>query len=112
MHPKAVTSRHVAERAGVSQSTVSLVLSGKAAGRVGKGTVEVVQRAARDLGYRPNVAARTPPTGRARALGLVVPDVTNPFFGLLLRGAQRKAGEHGYTVVLVDVAHSLDARRS
>jgi DNA-binding LacI/PurR family transcriptional regulator len=108
----AVTSRDVAQRAGVSQSTVSLVLSGKATGRVGRQTIELVHRAARELGYRPNVAARTLRTGRARALGLVVPDVTNPFFGLLLRGAQRAAGAKGYTVVLVDAANDPEARRS
>jgi DNA-binding LacI/PurR family transcriptional regulator len=106
-----VTSRDVAKRAGVSQSTVSLVLSGKAAGRVGHGTIEAVRRAARELGYRPNVAARALRTGRARALGLAVPDVTNPFFGLLLRGAQRAAGRHGYTVALVDTPNDADARR-
>jgi DNA-binding LacI/PurR family transcriptional regulator len=107
----AVTSRDVAQRAGVSQSTVSLVLSGKAAGRVGAATVALVEQAAADLGYRPNVAARALRTGRARSLGLVVPDVTNPFFGLLLRGAQRAAGDHGYTVALVDANRSADARR-
>src|SRR4051794_25810600 len=108
----AVTSRDVAQRAGVSQSTVSLVLSGKAAGRVGASTVPLVEQAAVDLGYRPNVAARALRTGRTRALGLVVPDVTNPFFGLLLRGAQRAAGDRGYTVALVDTARSAAARAS
>ncbi|HVL97116.1 MAG TPA: LacI family DNA-binding transcriptional regulator [Solirubrobacteraceae bacterium] len=108
----AVTSRDVAERAGVSQSTVSLVLSGKAAGRVSARTVAAVEAAARELGYRPNAAARTLRTGRTRALGLVVPDVTNPFFGLLLRGAQSAARRHGYTVALVDVERDPDARRS
>jgi DNA-binding LacI/PurR family transcriptional regulator len=106
----AVTSRDVAQRAGVSQSTVSLVLSGKAAGRVGRRTVDAVERAARELGYRPNAAARSLRTGRARALGLVVPDVTNPFFGQLLRGAQQAAGRRGYTVALVDAANDADAR--
>jgi LacI family transcriptional regulator, repressor for deo operon, udp, cdd, tsx, nupC, and nupG len=106
----AVTSRDVAERAGVSQSTVSLVLCGKAAGRVGARTIEAVEVAARELGYRPNVAARTLRTGRTGTLGLVVPDVTNPVFGLLLRGAQRVASEQGYTVALVDLGNRPDAR--
>ena len=107
-----VTSRDVAKRAGVSQSTVSLVLSGKAAGRVGAETCRAVEAAARELGYRPNAAARTLRTGRARSMALVVPDVTNPFFGLLLRGAQRAAQQHGYTVVLVDLARDPSARES
>jgi DNA-binding LacI/PurR family transcriptional regulator len=51
-----VTSIDVARRAGVSQTTVSLVLSGKGAGRISAGTAEAVQRAASELGYRPNAA--------------------------------------------------------
>ena len=69
-----VTSVAVARRAGVSQSTVSLVLSGKARGRVSAGTEEAVRRAADELGYRPNRAARALRLGAARTVCLVVPD--------------------------------------
>ncbi len=103
--PPRVTSVDVARRAGVSQSTVSLVLSGKAAGRISARTEEVVRAAAQELGYRPNVAARALRTGVARSVALVVPDITNPFFGRVLRGAQRAAQSAGYTVVLVDVGN-------
>ena len=97
-----VTSIDVARRAGCSQSTVSLVLSGKGRGRISAATEEAVRTAAAELGYRPNVAARTLRTGVARTVGLVVPDITNPFFGRMMRGAQRAAQQAGYTVVLVD----------
>jgi DNA-binding LacI/PurR family transcriptional regulator len=114
-----VTSVDVARRAGVSQSTVSLVLGGKAAGRISKATVAAVEQAAAELGYRPNAAARTLRTGRSATVGLVVPDVTNPFFGRLLRGAQDEARRHGLTVALVDAANDpargqsgLDALRT
>jgi DNA-binding LacI/PurR family transcriptional regulator len=100
-----VTSIDVARRAGVSQSTVSLVLSGKAAGRISARTEEAVRAAAQELGYRPNVAARALRTGVARSVALVVPDITNPFFGRVLRGAQRAAQQAGYTVVLVDLGN-------
>jgi DNA-binding LacI/PurR family transcriptional regulator len=103
-----VTSVDVARRAGVSQSTVSLVLSGKAQGRVSARTEAVVRAAARDLGYRPNVAARALRTGVARTVGLVVPDVTHPFFGPVLRGAQQAAWRAGYAVALVDVPPTGD----
>jgi DNA-binding LacI/PurR family transcriptional regulator len=103
--PPRVTSVDVARRAGVSQSTVSLVLSGKAAGRISARTEEAVRAAARELGYRPNVAARALRTGVARSVALVVPDITNPFFGRVLRGAQRAAQRAGYTVVLVDIGN-------
>ena len=82
--PPRVTSVDVARRAGVSQSTVSLVLSGKAAGRISARTEEAVSAAAKELGYRPNVAARALRTGVARSVALVVPDITNPFFGRVL----------------------------
>jgi DNA-binding LacI/PurR family transcriptional regulator len=107
-----VTSVDVARRAGVSQSTVSLVLSGKAAGRISAATVGAVEQAAADLGYRPNAAARTLRTGRTATVGLVVPDVTNPFFGRLLRGAQDEARRHGLTVALVDAANDPARGRS
>ena len=95
----------MARRAGVSQSTVSLVLSGKARGRISARTEETVRAAAAELGYRPNVAARALRTGVARSVALVVPDITNPFFGRVLRGAQRAAQRAGYTVVLVDLGN-------
>jgi DNA-binding LacI/PurR family transcriptional regulator len=98
----------VARRAGVSQSTVSLVLSGKSAGRISARTDAAVRRAAEELGYRPNVAARALRTGFARTVGLVVTDVTHPFFGPVLRGAQMAAWRAGYAVALVDVANDPD----
>jgi DNA-binding LacI/PurR family transcriptional regulator len=87
----------------VSQSTVSLVLSGKSRGRISARTEEAVRRAAEELGYRPNAAARALRTGAARSVGLVVPDVTHPFFGRTMRGAQEAAWSAGYSVALVDV---------
>ncbi|MEN3283979.1 MAG: LacI family transcriptional regulator, repressor for deo operon, udp, cdd, tsx, nupC, and nupG [Solirubrobacteraceae bacterium] len=89
----------------MSQSTVSLVMSGKARGRVSAGTEQAVRRAAAELGYRPNVAARALRLGAARNVALVVPDVTNPFFGHVMRGAQAAARTAGYTVALVDTAN-------
>ena len=103
--PHRVTSVDVARRAGVSQSTVSLVFSGKGQGRVSEETQERVRRCARELGYRPNVAAQALRLGSSRAVALLVPDVTNPFFSRVLRGAQRAAQEGGYTVALVDTAN-------
>jgi DNA-binding LacI/PurR family transcriptional regulator len=97
-----VTSVDVAKHAGVSQSTVSLVFSGKGRGRVSETTAERVRRSARELGYRPNAAAQALRTGASRAVALLVPDMTNPFFSRVLRGAQRAAAEAGYIVILVD----------
>ena len=103
-----VTSVDVAEQCGVSQSTVSLVFSGKAPGRVSARTEAAVRAAAEELGYRPNAAARALKTGAARTVVLVVPDVTNPFFGGLLRGAQTAARAAGYAVALIDTNNDRD----
>lgn len=97
---KAPTSRDVAQAAGVSQSTVSLVLAGKWTGRVSASTAEAVHHAAARLGYRPNEAARSLRLGRAKTVLLVVPTLSSPFFGAVYAGASRVAAEHGFSVVV------------
>ena len=102
------TSVDVARRAGVSQSAVSLVLGGKAAGRVGKRTQEVILQAARELGYRPNSAARTLRSGRSRLVALAIPDVSNPYFASVLQGAEQAARKYGYSVMLAQIREEQD----
>ncbi|HEX2313147.1 MAG TPA: LacI family DNA-binding transcriptional regulator [Thermomonospora sp.] len=94
------TSRDVAQEAGVSQSTVSLVLGGKWTGRVSPGTARAVHEAATRLGYRPNEAARTLRLGRSGTVLLVVPTLSSPFFGAVYTGAARVAAAHGFRVVV------------
>jgi DNA-binding LacI/PurR family transcriptional regulator len=94
------TSRDVAEAAGVSQAAVSLVLGDKWRGRVSEATAERVRRAARELGYRPNLAARNLRLGRTRTVLLVVPALTTEFFAGVYTGAARVAAAHGFGVVL------------
>ncbi|MFF1691629.1 MULTISPECIES: LacI family DNA-binding transcriptional regulator [unclassified Streptomyces] len=98
--PARPTSRDVARAAGVSQAAVSLVLGDKWRGRVAETTAERVRAAARDLGYRPNLAARNLRLGRTRTALLVVPALTNEFFAGVYTGAARIAAEHGFGVVL------------
>jgi LacI family transcriptional regulator, repressor for deo operon, udp, cdd, tsx, nupC, and nupG len=102
------TSVDVARRAGVSQSAVSLVFGGKATGRVGKQTQEAILRAARELDYHPNSAARTLRSGRSRLVVLAVPDVSNPYFAAVLQGAEQAARKHGYAVMLASVQDEHD----
>ncbi|MFD8157244.1 LacI family DNA-binding transcriptional regulator [Streptomyces malaysiensis] len=90
----------MARVAGVSQATVSLVLGEKWPGRVSERTAETVRAAARDLGYRPNLAARSLRLGRTRTVLLVVPALTTEFFARVYTGAERVAADHGFGVVL------------
>ncbi|MEU6196143.1 LacI family DNA-binding transcriptional regulator [Streptomyces sp. NPDC047061] len=94
------TSRDVAQAAGVSQAAVSLVLGDKWRGRVSEATAERVREAARDLGYRPNLAARNLRLGRTRTVLLVVPALTTEFFAGVYTGAARVASAHGFGMVL------------
>ncbi|MFJ2235992.1 LacI family DNA-binding transcriptional regulator [Streptomyces sp. NPDC087859] len=94
------TSRDVAQAAGVSQATVSLVLGDKWRGRVADATAERVRRAAHELGYRPNLAARNLRLGRTRTVLLVVPALTTEFFAGVYTGAARIAAAHGFGVLL------------
>ncbi|MPY59291.1 LacI family DNA-binding transcriptional regulator [Streptomyces spongiae] len=94
------TSRDVAQAAGVSQAAVSLVLGDKWRGRVSETTAERVRQAARELDYRPNLAARNLRLGHTRTVLLVVPALTTEFFGGVYTGAARVAAQHGFGVVL------------
>ncbi|MEU9333602.1 LacI family DNA-binding transcriptional regulator [Streptomyces sp. NPDC048290] len=94
------TSRDVAQAAGVSQAAVSLVLGDKWRGRVSAPTAQRVRDAARDLGYRPNLAARNLRLGHTRTVLLVVPALTTEFFAGVYTGAARVAARHGFGVVL------------
>ncbi|MCX3063937.1 LacI family DNA-binding transcriptional regulator [Streptomyces beihaiensis] len=94
------TSRDVARAAGVSQAAVSLVMRDKWHGRVSAATADRVRTAARQLGYRPNLAARNLRLGRTRTALLVVPALTNEFFAGVYTGAARIAARHDFGVVL------------
>jgi LacI family repressor for deo operon, udp, cdd, tsx, nupC, and nupG len=100
--PPRLTSKDIARHAGVSQTTVSLVMRGAAAGKVSPATQERVREVARSLGYRPSQSARGLRSGRSLIVGLVIPDVLDPFFGGVLRGAQQLAAERGYTVAMIE----------
>jgi LacI family transcriptional regulator len=99
---KRITTHDVARLAGVSQPTVSLVLSNNVKARVSSETRERVMRAAEELGYQPNVIARALVLQRSYALGIIVPDLRNPFFAEIVSGAERVAADAGYAVLLCE----------
>jgi LacI family transcriptional regulator, galactose operon repressor len=87
----------VAGRAGVSKSTVSNVIRGTAL--VAAATRERVERAIAETGYHPNAIARSLKARTSTAIGLVVPDLTNPFYAQLAVGVERAARTLGYAVL-------------
>lgn len=96
----AVTIRDVARAAGVSPATVCRALTTPE--RVRDTTRARVVQAATELGYSPNRAARGLITGRTGNLGIIVPDLANPFFPSVVKGVQARAREADYAVFLAD----------
>lgn len=95
-----VTIRDVARQAQVSVATVSRALS--APHQVNQLTRERVLAVAAELGYRPSPAARSLITGKTGNIGIVVPDLGNPFFTDVLKSVQSRARQTGYAVLVGD----------
>lgn len=104
--PEKVTLAHVAAEAGVSVMTVSRVVNDRPG--VGEATRCRVREAVASLGYRPNIVARGLKAARSRTLGLLVPDITNPYFPEIVRGAEDVAFEAGYTLLLNNVIEDVE----
>lgn len=94
-----VTILDVARAAEVSPSTVSNLLNGRAE-RMRPSTQDRIQQAITKLGYRPNLTARGLKKGSAPLIGLIVPSVANPFFGIFARHVEEVAMAGGYNVLL------------
>lgn len=100
-HP--VTLREVAEAAGVSTATVSLVVNNKKDARISEETRKRVRDAILELGYRPNALAKTLVSGTSRFIGLVADAIaTTPFAGQIIHGAQDEAWKHGYALLIAN----------
>ena len=106
MAQEKVTSIEVARRAGVSQSAVSRVFTPGAS--ASKSTVLKVRQAAEELGYRPNVLARSLITGRTRIIGLVVAYLENQFYPVVLELLSRALQAKGYHVLVFMAENSTE----
>jgi LacI family transcriptional regulator len=106
---KSATVREVARRAGVSPMTVSRVVNGN--GRVRPETRLVVEKVIAALGYVPNGLARGLTSRKTGVLGLMVPDVGNPFYAPIARSAERIASRAGFHVIFGNSENSLAYER-
>src|SRR4051794_27155000 len=101
----------VASAAGVHPSTASRALNPLTRDQVSRETSRRVARAAERLGYVPNVIARGLRTARSYIVAMVVPDVTNPLFPPMVRGAEQVLTQAGYTLVLTDTDNDAPTER-
>ncbi len=94
------TQKELAKLAGVSSGTVSNVITGSTG--VSERSRQKVLEAIRILNYQPNLIARSLKTNRTHTFGMVVPDITVPFFPKIIRGAECAARERGYFLSVLD----------
>lgn len=97
----------VAARAGVAPNTASTILNNRPDSWASKETRERVQLAAKELNYRPSKAAQGVRLGRFNTIGLVVPDLHNPFYPVLADCLDQEVAAHGYDLILEHTRNDL-----
>ena len=107
MKKKKITSMDIAEAAGVSQSTVSMVLNKKYNVSFSKETVEKVERAARELGYVPPKRKKKKGTKKEKLLVVFCSNLTNPYYVMLLQGIESRAKEQGFGLFVCNTQRDL-----
>jgi LacI family transcriptional regulator len=100
------TIRDVAREAGVSVSTVSRVISGRP--EVADATRQRILAAIDALNFRPSAVARSLIQNKTRAIGVIVSDISNPFYPELMKGIEEHAADRGYTIILTNSDDELD----
>ncbi len=104
---KRVSIKDIAQVVGVSTATVSLVLTGKNKnGRVSKEMSEKIKKVANEMNYQPNRLAMSLQSGRSQTIGLLVADISNPFFGTLAFYVQEEMEKAGYAVIIMNTDES------
>lgn len=111
MQIRRATQKDVARLAGVSQASVSMVMSGGASPAISAETWERITKAAAELGYTPNRFAQALKTNRTMTIACMVPDITNPFYPALMRGIQSVTDTRGYDVIAINTDGTLERER-
>jgi len=102
-----VTIKDVAKRANVSITTVSRVIN-ETEHSVSPETRERVLQAIRELGFYPNALARGLHRNETKTIGLVIPDISNPYYPSIVRGVEDEAQAQGYTIILANAYRSRE----
>lgn len=101
-----VTINDIAKKAGVSLATVSRVLNDS--GYVKQETREKILSVIKELNYTPSAIARSLSTSKTNTIGVIVPEISNPFFGEVIKGISDVADENGLNIILFDSNESME----
>lgn len=105
-----VTMKDIADEAGVSKTTVSMVINKKDSS-ISKETRQKIYDIIKETGYIPNNAARGLNTNRSGTIAIIVPDISNPFFSELSRAVEDTANKLGYNMILCNSDNNSDKER-
>jgi LacI family transcriptional regulator len=105
-----LTIAEIAKMANVSKATISRVINNKQEG-MSKETKAKILKIIDDVGYRPSLLARSMVTSETKSIGLIIPDITNPFYPKLVRGVEDYANSKGYTVYLCNADKSVEKEK-
>lgn len=109
---KKTSLKDIAESLGVSKALVSLVMNGKGDERgINKETQERVREKARELNYIPNQYARGLRMGKTNTLGVIVPDISNPFYAQLCKAIEVEAGIAGFSIIICNTFEDTKKER-
>jgi LacI family transcriptional regulator len=107
--PDKITIKEIAKEAGVSISTVSRVINGSSP--VKKETKEKVLNAINKLNYYPDALARSLRVGYTDTIGIIIPNIANPFFATLVRGAEDYLRSKGYSLIICNSDNAVDQEK-
>jgi len=103
-----VTIIEVAKKAGVSPTTVSRVLNNKTEGHMREETKQRILEVIKKLDYTPNKFAQFIKKQKSGVIGVLVPDISNQFFSLMVRGIENISYRNGYSIIICDAENSLN----
>ncbi|MBK1792257.1 LacI family DNA-binding transcriptional regulator [Persicirhabdus sediminis] len=113
MKGKRISLADIANELGVSKTTVSFVLNGHAeTKKISKKTQERVEALVAKYNYRPNAVARNLRLGSTKVIGLIVPDISNPYYAKIARMLEDQASDKGYHVIFGSSSESIERERS
>lgn len=106
---KALSIKDIALAAGVSITTVSFILNGKAKEKaISDAVTKKVEKIIKDLGYKPNQLAQSLRTGNSNIIGLIVEDISNPFFATIAKMIEYKAYKRGYKIIYSSTENEVE----
>ena len=112
MSAKKTSLKDIAQKAGVSTALVSYVLNGKEKeSRVGQEIAAKIKQIAKELHYQPNHLAKSLRSGKTHTIGLIIADISNPFFANIARVVEDEAKKNGYTVIIGSSDENPDKSR-